>query len=101
MTDDDGRYVGMVTAQDVRTALIEREAIPYLLVEELARADLPTVHPEDTLDRVLEKFSMHDVGSLALVDATDEDRPVGLITRSRLMRRYQEALRESSGVTKD
>ena len=101
VTDDDGRYVGMVTAQDVRTALIEREAIPYLLVEELARADLPTVHPEDTLDRVLEKFSMHDVGSLALVDATDEDRPVGLITRSRLMRRYQEALRESSGVTKD
>ncbi len=94
VTDDDGHYVGMVTAQDVRTALIEREAIPYLLVEELLRTDLPTVHPDDTLDRVLEKFSKHDVGSLALVDVRDEDKPVGLITRSRLMRRYQEALRE-------
>ncbi|GAB4552789.1 MAG: chloride channel protein [Phycisphaerales bacterium] len=101
VTDDHGRYVGMVTAQDVRTALIEREAIPYLLVEELVRTDLPTVHPDDTLDRVLEKFSMHDVGSLALVDARRDDMPVGLITRSRLMRRYQEALRESSGVTQD
>lgn len=95
VTDDDGRYVGMVTAQDVRTALIEREAIPYLLVEELLRTDLPTVHPDDTLDRVLEKFSKHDVGSLTLVDARRDDTPVGLITRSRLMRRYQEALRES------
>lgn len=95
VTDDDGRYIGMVTAQDVRTALIEREAIPYLLVEELLRTDLPTIHPDDTLDRVLDKFSKHDVGSLALVDARKDDTPVGLITRSRLMRRYQEALRES------
>ncbi len=95
VTDHDGHYVGMVTAQDMRTALIEREAIPYLLVEELMRADLPTVHPDDTLDRVLDKFSRHDVGSLALSETRDERAIAGLVTRSRLMRRYQEALRES------
>ena len=93
VTDDAGRYVGMVTGQDMRTALMEREAIPYLLVEELLRRDLPTIHPDDTLDTVLEKFSKHDVASLPLVEAGEESRTVsGLITRARLMQRYQTEL---------
>jgi len=92
---DEGRgYLGMVTAQDMRTALIEREAIPYLLVEELMRSDLPTVTAEETLDRVMEKFARHDVGSFALVggEGGGERRVLGLITRARFMQRYTEAL---------
>ncbi|MGP1347982.1 MAG: chloride channel protein [Phycisphaerales bacterium] len=97
VVSDEGRYLGLVTAQDLRTALIEREAIPYLLVEELLRSDLPTVHPEEGLDIVLEKFSKHDVASLAMIepDPTGAGRVIGLITRERLMRRYQEALASS------
>lgn len=93
--DEDGLYVGLVTNQDLRTALIEREAIPYLLVEELLRRDLPRIHPEDTLDSVLEKFSRNDISSLPLVEPDDDSKVSGLITRSRLMRRYQQALADS------
>lgn len=97
VTDHNGEYLGMVTAQEMRTALIEREAIPYLVVSEVMRRDLPTVSPEETLDRVLEKFSKHDVASLALVDDRTPTRQVlGLITRGRLMQRYQRALTESA-----
>lgn len=93
VTDHDGDYLGMVTAQEMRTALIEREAIPYLVVSEVMRRDLPTVSPGETLDQVLEKFSKHDVASLALVDDQSPTRVVlGLITRGRLMQRYQRAL---------
>ena len=90
-------YMGLVTAEDMRTALIQREAIPYLVVGELVRRDLPTIWPDETLDRVLEKFSKYDVASLALIDNTSkEGRPViGLITRARLMHRYQQVLSES------
>ena len=94
VTGPGDRYLGMVTGSDLKEALVYREALPLLQVHELQRTDLPTVKPEETLDVVLDKFSAHDVASLAVLDAGDEGAIVGLITRSRLMRRYQGALRE-------
>ncbi|MGI9013640.1 MAG: chloride channel protein [Phycisphaerales bacterium] len=92
VADDDRVYEGMVVGNDLRTAMLEREAIPFLLVHELERTDLPTVNMREHLDVVLERFSRFDVHSLAVVD--DTGRVQGLITRERLMRRYQEALAE-------
>lgn len=93
VADGGGHYLGMVVGADLRTALLEREAIPLLLVGELQRDDLPVVTEDETLDVVLDKFSRHDVHSLAVVDQTDDEgAPIGLITRDRLMRRYHQAL---------
>ncbi len=102
VVDAESRYLGMVTAQDLRTALIEREAMPLLLVEDLLRTDLPTIEPDESLDSVLGKFSRHDVSSLVMTAAAPTPAPasnaggqvLGLITRSRLMQRYQQALNE-------
>lgn len=91
VVDSDGRYMGMVTGGDMRTALIDREAIPLLLVAELLRGDLPTISPEESLDTVLDKFARHDVASLALVDPATR-KPRSLITRSRVMACYQHEL---------
>jgi len=93
VVDSSGAYAGMVTAEDIRTALIEREAMPLLLVRDLMRDDLPTIEPDETLDIVIDKFSRHEVASLAMVS---KGRVRGLITRTRLMRRYQQALAESA-----
>lgn len=92
----DGAYAGMVTGQDLRTALIEREALPLLVVGEVMRTDLPTVSPEETLDIVMGKFSTHDVSSLAVVTGDGARKVEGLLTRSRLMARYHRALAEAS-----
>ncbi len=97
VTDHDGKYAGMLTADDLRTALLASEAIPLLLVEELVRTDLPTIAPDESLDRVLDKFSKHDVSSLAMVREASSDgatKVLGLLTRGRLMSRYQQALSE-------
>ena len=90
ITDEHDAYCGMVTSEDLRSALVYREAIPLLQVSELQRSDLPTVSPEETLDIVLDKFSRSDVQSLVVID--QQDNIVGLITRSNLMKRYQAAL---------
>ena len=90
VTDVGGHYAGMVVSDDFREALVYRESIPLLQVSELRRCDLPTVSLEETLDIVLDKFSRSDVQSLVVVD--DRDQITGLITRSRLMARYQKAL---------
>jgi CIC family chloride channel protein len=91
--DAGDRYQGMIVGADVRNVLIEREAIPLMIVDELYRADLPTVSPDESLDLVMDKFSRHDVSSLAVVD--NEGTVKGVITRSRLMRVYQQTLQEA------
>ncbi|MCH2140651.1 MAG: chloride channel protein [Phycisphaerales bacterium] len=90
--DDKGVYAGMVTDQDLRAALVYREAIPLLQVSELTRIDLPFVTPDETLDVVLEKFSRSDVDALPVLVDGDARRANGLVTRTRLMKRYQAAL---------
>ena len=95
VVDEHGHYLGMVTGEDLRTALVDREAIPLLLVAELLRTDLPTVDPEETLDTVLDKFAHHDVGSLCLMTPQNDSKPMGLITRANVIRCYQEAIEAS------
>ena len=92
VTNLDGTYVGMVTGEDVRTALLEREALPLMVVAELVRAEIPTVGPDEPLDQVLDRFAIHDVASLPVVDG--ERRVLGMVTRGRLMRTYRQALDE-------
>ena len=91
VADTEGRYLGMVTGADIRTALLQPEAIPLLLVGELMREDIPTVHRDETLDIVLEKFAHCDVTSMAVVNAPDDPHVVGLLTRRQVMDYYHEA----------
>ena len=55
--DAAGNYIGMVTADDVNTAMVQREAIPLLLVGDMLRPELPCVKNTDDLAFVLEAFS--------------------------------------------
>lgn len=92
VADEAGRCEGMVVGDDVRTTLVQREAVPLMIVSELMRTDLPTVRPGDTLDIVLDMFAKHEVSSLPIVDASEV--VTGMITRSRLLRTYQEQLNQ-------
>ncbi len=93
VVDQNGRYMGMVTGADMRAALIDREAIPLLLVAELMRADLPVIRRDEKLDTVMEKFAHADISSLALVDdGWAGGGPAGLITRAKVMQCYNDAL---------
>jgi len=90
VADDNKCYSGMVVGDDVRTTLVQREAVPLMIVAELMRSDLPTVRPGETLDLVLDKFARHEVSSLPIVDGAG--RVTGMITRSLLLREYQSQL---------
>jgi CIC family chloride channel protein len=110
--DDAGGYLGLVIGEDLRAALLERDAIPLLVVGDLLRTDPPLVRRDESLDNVLEKFSRHDVSSLPVVapgtpapgtsapgvpgapgSPGPPDRIIGMISRVRLMHRYQQMLR--------
>ncbi len=92
VVDDQGVYQGMVTGQDVRTALLQPEAVSLLLVGELLRSSVPTVTNRDTLDIVLDRFARNNVASLPVATIQDEKRVLGLVTRQAVLSRYQHEL---------
>ena len=87
-----GRYAGMVVADDLRTALFQREAVPLLVAGEIVRPDLPAVRSTDDLASVLDTFAQYEVARLPVSLATSPDRIIGLISRRALMQRYHLAL---------
>jgi CIC family chloride channel protein len=90
--DDHGRYAGMAMAEDVRTALLQKDAVPYLLVEDLTRADLPIVQTADDLASVFDAFGSYDVAKLPVCLPGERSRIIGLVSRRELMRVYHRAL---------
>ena len=86
--DEHGLYQGVVVERDVNTALMQREAVPLMVVGELMRADVPMVRTSDDLASVLDVFSRFDVGHLPVCLATAPGKVIGLISRAGLMRHY-------------
>jgi CIC family chloride channel protein len=93
--DAQSNYIGMVVADDIKTALMEREAIPLLVAGEIMRGDVPQVHHTDDLAKVLDAFSIHDVSRLPVTSTAGTGRVIGLVSRAALMRRYRHALLET------
>jgi CIC family chloride channel protein len=92
----DGTYAGMVSSDDMRTALWQREAIPLLTVGELARGEVPVVRSGDDLASVVATFAQYEVNRLPVCVAARPERVIGLVSRSALMRRYHRALTAGS-----
>lgn len=90
VVNDEGEYVGIVVADDIKTALLQPEAVPLLLVAELARPPVPCVEPSDTLDSVLDKFARLRVNALPVSGRNDQIKH--MITRHAVMDVYQQAL---------
>jgi CIC family chloride channel protein len=94
VVDDAERYLGLVAGRELRGALLFRESIPLLQIEEIMRADLPVLLPSDTLDLAVERFGEADVESLPVLDP--QRRVLGMLTRTRLLRHYHAALGEDA-----
>jgi CIC family chloride channel protein len=92
VADETGQFIGMVLGDDIKRALIDREAVPLLNVAEVMRNDLPVIRNNEDLATVLTKFSAHDVSRLPVGLPGNTTRVIGLISRAGLMRRYQMAL---------
>jgi CIC family chloride channel protein len=94
VVDDAGDYQGMVVDDDIKTALLDREAIPLLVVGDIFRTGLDPIKNSDDLGMALDAFSRHDVSHLPVTMNSRPRHVIGLISRAGLMRRYQQGLSE-------
>jgi chloride channel protein, CIC family len=92
--DSEGTYLGMVVADDLRAVLIDRDALPLLLAEELVR-HIPQVRATDDLASVLDVFSKYDASHLPVTVSAKNGKIIGLISRAGLLRYYHTMLGKS------
>ena len=92
VNDERGNYAGMLTGDDVKAALWDREAVPLLLVSEVMRPSIPVLRTSDDLATVLDQFSAHDVSRLPVALPGNSAHVIGVASRAALMRRYQREL---------
>ena len=90
--DEGGMYLGMIAGDDVKVALLQPEAAPLLLARDLMRVDVAPVNTSDDLAAVLDLFSRHDVDHLPVRVSKSSRKIVGMVSRARLLRRYQRGL---------
>lgn len=93
VADEGDCYLGMLTVENIQMALLEREAVPLLVVGEVMRGDIPSVTADERLDSVFDKLATHELVSLAVTDPKDK-KVTGTITRTAVMGAYMGALAE-------
>jgi CIC family chloride channel protein len=85
-----GELTGVVTAQDVQKALARGDL--HATVGALATKEIVAVTPENSLQDVLTRFHVRDLGHLPVVDPDNPRRLVGIISRVHVIRAYNQAL---------
>jgi CIC family chloride channel protein len=92
VVDDAGGLIGMVIGDDLRTILLEREAVPLLLVSDVMRDEVQMVQLDETLDTVLEKFAGQSAQGLPVIDPDEPDKVSELVSRAAVMNRYHQSV---------
>ena len=95
VADKQGCYRGMVFSAEMNPVLLDREALPLLVVGDVMRDDVTPVLTSDDLATVMDAFSQHDVNYLPVGTPSSPKKVIGILSRSAMIRKYQQTLREA------
>jgi len=104
VTDEEGRYLGLVSLEEVHLAAESDPLRTLVVAADLMRSDVTPLRPDDQLDRALELFGESDRLTLPIVDGTPEKRIIGIVKRSDVSSTYLHHVhgkRQSTEDTKD
>jgi CIC family chloride channel protein len=89
-TEDE--ITGIVTINDVRDILVDRDLDNLLIMKEIANEDVPSVNLDDDLGNTLRRFTENEVNILPVVEKEDSTKLLGMIRRDDVTRSYYEKL---------
>jgi CIC family chloride channel protein len=96
VTDPSGRFLGVVSLEEVHLAAQSPHLPSLIVATDLMRSDVIPLRPEDRLDRAIELFTENDLLELPVVDDSPERRLLGIVKRSDISGTY---LRYVQGAT--
>ena len=88
--NESNKLIGIVTLQDAMK--IAREKRSNVSIAEICTKKLVTVFPENSIAEALEKMNKYNVGRLLVIDKSDNQKLVGILTRSDIMHAIKETL---------
>jgi CIC family chloride channel protein len=89
VVDKDGDLKGVVSLEDLRAVLLDRDAWPYVVVGELAHRDVTMLKGSDTLHDAMKLISSKGYEQIPVVDEETGRRVVGVLKRAELDSFYQ------------
>jgi CIC family chloride channel protein len=91
VVDEDGRMVAILSANDVRMMVEDREVGAVVIASDIAVTDVVTLTPDTDLEAALQRFVALDVDALPVVDPADRGRMLGMLSRRDIIRAYNRA----------
>lgn len=95
VADQQNRFIGLVTATDVASA-VERQELNRRAFDLAVVAPI-FVHPDDSLRHALSLLVEHDVRQLPVVAREDESRLMGMLTQRDVLREVAQPAARDSG----
>jgi chloride channel protein, CIC family len=92
VVDAEGNLVGVLTLRDIHNPA----TIPAQRIGDLVHRPPITIYSDATLREVANEMIRNDVGRVVVVDPAKPRKPVGIITRSDLLRAQRSALDETT-----
>jgi len=100
VTDDDGRFKGVVAVDDFRHIILETGVLYHLVIaKDVMRDNVTVIEKEDALDKVMRLFGSRNREEFPVVDKADENRIVGVVTRRALISAYNSELLKRDAVS--
>jgi len=88
VVDDQGRYLGLVSLEEVHLAAMSPHLGNWVVAADLMRSDITPLREGDPLDRALELFVESDRLALPIVDGTAEQVVIGIARRADISSAY-------------
>lgn len=88
VTDGNGRYLGLVSLDEVHLAAVSSHLQSLIVAEDLMRTNVTPLEPQDTLDRALESFIDSDCLDLPVIDNAENRKVIGIVRRSDISSTY-------------
>jgi CIC family chloride channel protein len=90
--NEGGEMTGIISINDIREILVERELDQLIIMKEIAEEEVPFVTMDDNLATVLRLFTIHEMDSLPVVEQQDSRKLLGMVRRRDVIMSYYEKL---------
>ncbi len=92
VNDEQGRFLGVITLNEVREIMFERDKYEEVNIHELMSSAPETVEITNRMEDVMRKFDDSGAWNLPVLD--EEGKYIGFVSKSKLFSGYREKLRE-------
>lgn len=89
VVNNDGALEGIITLDDIRSIMFERDKYDKVTVRDLMNAPPATAYHDETVIDVIKKFEEHHIWNIPV---TENNQYIGFISKSGLLNRYREQL---------